>query len=101
MTAIDSVVKYEKLDFKSANELKRAFDAGVRFVLFYHEDLLPVTHMRLHEDTNSVWVSNGKMLPVHIRPDGTSKDGTTKFNDGNPYDGMRIFLCMEDENERV
>jgi hypothetical protein len=45
-----------------------------QFFLRYHgSEPRPVTGLSL--GVNCVWVEAGPMLPVHIRADGTSKDG--------------------------
>lgn len=43
------------------------------FVFHYHGEQKPVVACNLGD--GCVWVSDGRMLPVHIYPDGSSKDG--------------------------
>lgn len=65
----------QPLQYASASALYRAYKRGeAKFCLRYHgSEPRPVTGLSLGNDC--VWVEAGPMLPVHIRADGTSKDG--------------------------
>lgn len=67
------VAQAPQLPFQRASELMWAYKAGRTFTLHYHGKRRTVTDMKA--GIQCVWVCAGPMLPVHIRPDGTSKDG--------------------------
>lgn len=53
---------------------KDARSGACKFVLHYHDrEPKQITGIGLGD--GCVWVEAGPMLPVHIRADGTSKDG--------------------------
>lgn len=63
------------LHYETASALyKAARRGGARFLLHYH-DREPAQITGISLGNGCVWVEAGPMLPVHIRPDGTSKDG--------------------------
>lgn len=67
--------KFHPLPYATALELYRACKRGhAKFVLHYHdEEPRKLTGVGMGSDC--IWVEAGRMLPVHIRHDGSSKDG--------------------------
>ncbi len=63
------------LEYATAAALYLAARRGERrFMLHYHgQEPRQITGIGLGD--GCVWVEAGRMLPVHIRADGTSKDG--------------------------
>ena len=70
---VDRPVK--PLEYATATALYLAARRGeARFILHYHDrEPRQITGIGLGD--GCVWVEAGPMLPVHIRADGTSKDG--------------------------
>lgn len=66
--------RVNRLPYETAFALLADYRNGVHFTLHYHGKDRAVTSVRIG-DTGYVWVCAGAMLPVHIRADGTSKDG--------------------------
>lgn len=63
------------LEYATAAALYLAARRGERrFILHYH-DRAPRQITGIGLGDGCVWVEAGPMLPVHIRPDGTSKEG--------------------------
>lgn len=63
-----------RLPYETAFQLFRAHLRGEKFSLHYHGRILDVDGMDL--GNRCVWVvAAGTGLPVHIRADGSSKDG--------------------------
>lgn len=71
----DGSAKFRPLPYATALELYRACKRGhAKFVLHYHgEEPRKLTGVGMGNDC--IWVEAGRMLPVHIRHDGSSKDG--------------------------
>lgn len=76
--------KFHPLPYATALELYRACKRGhAKFVLHYHgEEPRALTGVGLGNDC--IWVEAGCMLPVHIRHDGSSKDGPSIWLEQRP-----------------
>lgn len=76
--------KFSPLAYANALELYRACKRGsAKFFLHYHDrEPRALTGVGLGNDC--IWVEAGRMLPVHIRHDGSSKDGPSIWLEQRP-----------------
>jgi hypothetical protein len=64
-----------RLPYATGNELWLAAHGGAKFLLHYHSHE-PAPALTIRPDEHGVWVTTKRMgLPVHIYPNGSSKEG--------------------------
>lgn len=81
------IVNAQHLEYKTADALYIAARRGdCKFFLHYH-DRAPRQITGIGLGDGCVWVEAGPMLAVHIRPDGTSKDGPAIWLEAEKNEG--------------
>lgn len=74
-TAADQPVAWQPLSYSRPADLVAAFKNGSKFVLYYHGKTFDIAHMEAREHV--VYVQPPP-LPVKVRADGSSAEGTSK-----------------------